>query len=251
MFIDVNGSGPPVFLIHGWAMHGGIFSALSVHLTPHFTVHTVDLAGHGRSSGQHLVLEDALLELSTYLAEIHPALLVGWSLGGALATELALRQSTPIRALVSIASSPCFVAKPGWGNAMPESVFTRFAHELGVDWQAVVDRFLALETLGSPNEKSELRWLREQVYLHGKPDSAALESGLTMLKTVDLRARLSCLTVPSLWIGGRRDRIVPPQAIIAAAELSGGRAEILPAAHAPFLAYPEQIAKLIKALGVF
>ena len=70
-------------------------------------------------------------------------------------------------------------------------------------------------------------------------------SGLKMLQSIDLRARLSDLRVPSLWLGGRRDRIVPPQAILAAAELCAGRVEIFAAAHAPFLTHPERVGNSI------
>ncbi len=231
-------------------MHGGIFSGLSAHLAANFTVHTVDLPGHGRSSGQRFDFNETLLELSAHLLEMQPALVLGWSLGGLLATALALRHPVAVRALVTVASSPCFIAKPDWPNAMPAAVFSGFAQALHTDWQVVVERFLALETLGSPNEKAELRWLRAQIYQHGKPDPAALQSGLTMLETIDLRAQLGQLTMPSLWIGGRRDRIVPPLAIRAAGELCGGRTEILAAAHAPFLTHPEHIAGLVCAILV-
>ena len=245
MYFSVQGSGPPLLLIHGWAMHGGVFAPLVAHLESQFTIHSVDLPGHGRSLDQHFVLDDTLAELAAYLQCLAPVALVGWSLGGAIATELALRIPAAIRVVVPIASSPCFVSTSDWPCGMAPDVFRKFSEELTRDWQAVVDRFLALETLGSPNEKAELRWLRSAVYAHGKPNRAALMSGLAILERIDLRARLVHLNVPSLWLGGRRDRIVPPQAILAAAKLSGGRAEILAAAHAPFLTRSELIANLI------
>ena len=245
MHVSTQGSGPPLLLIHGWAMHGGVFACLTQCLEPSFTVHTVDLPGHGRSASQEFALDPVLAELAAYLTSLPPAILVGWSLGGAIATELALQIPTAVRAVVAIASSPCFVSRSGWESAMAPTVVASFADALAQDWEAVVDRFLALEVLGSPNEKAELRWLRSEVYAHGKPDPAALMAGLAMLESIDLRARLAEMRVPSLWLGGRRDRIVPPQAILAAAELSHGRAEILAAAHAPFLTHPELVANYI------
>lgn len=226
-------------------MHGGIFAHLLPYLDSHFTIHTVDLPGHGRSFAQRFELGNALVELADYVADLAPTVLVGWSLGGTIATQLALESPGNVRAVVPIASSPCFVATAGWPNGMTPSAITGFADELTQNWKVVVDRFLALEVMGSPNERAELRWLRESVYAHGKPNLAALMSGLAMLESTDLRARLGALSVPSLWLGGSRDRIVPPQAIRVAAELSGGRAEILAAAHAPFLTHPKLIANFI------
>ena len=245
MHFSVQGSGPPLLLIHGWAMHGGVFAPLMRYLESYFTVHTVDLPGHGRSFDQRFEHSDTVAELAAYLVRLEPATLVGWSLGGAIAMELALNFPNNLQAVVPIASSPCFIATADWPSGMAPKVLKSFADALALDWEAVVDRFLALEAMGSPNERSELRWLREAVYSQGKPDPAALMAGLKMLENIDLRARLGDLNVPSLWLGGRRDRIVPPQAIIAAAELSRGRAEILAAAHAPFLTHPESVANFI------
>ena len=244
-FFNQGTGRPPLLLIHGWAMHGGIFARLAACLEPHFTVHTLDLPGHGCSVNQPFVLQDVVAEIAAYLSHLAPATLAGWSLGGAIAAGLALDFPNLIRVVVPIASSPCFVSKPDWQYAMAPTALKSFADALSQDWEAVVDRFLALETLGSPNEKAELRWLRAEVYAHGKPDPAALMSALAMLESIDLRARFADLRVPSLWLGGRRDRIVPPQAILAAAELSRGRAELLAAAHAPFLTHPEQVANFI------
>lgn len=245
MHFSVQGKGPPLLLIHGWAMHGGIFACLVPFLESRFTVHSVDLPGHGRSSDQCFELGESLAELAAYMRDLAPVVLVGWSLGGAIALELALGFPTNVRAVVTLASSPCFVATVDWPSGMARNTLRGFADELSRDWEVVVDRFLSLEAMGSPNERAELRWLREAVYAHGKPDPSALISGLAMLESIDLTTRLGNLSVPTLWLGGRRDRIVPPQAIMAAAELSDGRAEILAAAHAPFLTHPELVANFI------
>ena len=49
MHIDTIGHGPDLVLIHGWAMHGGIFAPLVERLSPQFQLHIVDLPGHGHS----------------------------------------------------------------------------------------------------------------------------------------------------------------------------------------------------------
>ena len=47
--VDITGHGPPLILLHGWAMHGGIFAPLVQALREHHTLHVVDLPGHGHS----------------------------------------------------------------------------------------------------------------------------------------------------------------------------------------------------------
>ena len=49
MHIEIHGDGPDLVLIHGWAMHGGIFAPLLDALAARFRVHLVDLPGHGCS----------------------------------------------------------------------------------------------------------------------------------------------------------------------------------------------------------
>ena len=47
--VEVAGAGPPLVLLHGWAMHGGVFVPLVECLRACFTLHVVDLPGHGRN----------------------------------------------------------------------------------------------------------------------------------------------------------------------------------------------------------
>jgi pimeloyl-[acyl-carrier protein] methyl ester esterase len=68
-----------------------------------------------------------------------------------------------------------------------------------------------------------------------------------LLDEFDVRDELPRLQVPSLWISGRRDRLVPSGAMPAAAALApGGRSEVIAhAGHAPFLGATDQVAQLI------
>ena len=57
MQIVVRGNGPALVMLHGWAMHGGIFAPLAARLEENFTLHIVDLPGHGRSADSRVALE--------------------------------------------------------------------------------------------------------------------------------------------------------------------------------------------------
>ena len=47
LHIEVVGNGPALVLIHGWALHGGVFAPLVDRLAAHYQLHLVDLPGHG------------------------------------------------------------------------------------------------------------------------------------------------------------------------------------------------------------
>ena len=95
MHLDIIGRGPPLVLIHGWAMHGGVFAPLLDRLGAHFECHVVDLPGHGLSEERDGLALDATVE--RLLALLPPAIWLGWSLGGLFALEAAARAPERVR----------------------------------------------------------------------------------------------------------------------------------------------------------
>jgi pimeloyl-[acyl-carrier protein] methyl ester esterase len=251
MHIERTGTGPDLVMLHGWAMHGGILAPLAAQLRERWTVHTVDLPGHGHSRDDATPLTlDAIA--SALSARLPPALWLGWSLGGLVAQHAALAAPERVHGLVAIASPPRFVAAADWPHGVDAALFERFGAELAGDWRGTVERFLALEVVGSDHARDDLRALRSQLFDRGEPAPRVLADGLALLKSSDLRDRLPALAVPSLWIGGRRDRLVAPAAVQAAAALApGGRALVIAGAgHAPFLHHAAAIAEAIALLPV-
>lgn len=248
MHIESHGSGPDLVLVHGWAMHGGIFAPLLAALAPHFRVHLVDLPGHGLSRDEaHFDVADSARRIA---AATPRALWVGWSLGGLVALRAALDAPAQVRGLVMLASSPRFVAAPDWPHGVAANVFGEFASELHARYRHAIERFLALETLGSTHAQAQLRELRQIVFARGEPRVEALCDGLAALDANDLREALPGLAMPSLWIGGRRDRLVPPGALQwAAAQAPRARRFEFNSGHAPFLEFAAEIADALVAFA--
>jgi pimeloyl-[acyl-carrier protein] methyl ester esterase len=247
MHIERVGHGPDLGLLHGWAMHGGIFAPLVDELSAHFRLHLVDLPGHGRSADSGLALEPEAIAAALQ-AECPRAPWLGWSLGGQVALHLAATRPEAVRGLVLVCATPRFVRSDDWPQGMPESVFQGFADELGRDYRATIDRFLALEAQGEERMREVLRRLRAEVYGHGEPSPAVLAQGLRWLMETDQRALLPRLRAPSLWIAGRRDRLVSPLAMRAAADRCADARylEISSGGHAPFLTHAAQIARAVR-----
>ena len=246
MYIETRGHGPALALIHGWAMHGGLFAPLAERLEDRYTLHLVDLPGHGyaREDETPLVPEALAAEL---VARVPDAVWLGWSLGGQFALRAALDHPHDVGGLIMVASSPRFVVGEDWSHGVGAQLFRDFGDALAKDFRGTLEGFLALEALGSAHAQEELRSLRAQAFARGEPAARTLLEGLDLLDRLDLRSELPMLCVPSLWMSGRRDRLVPAGAMPAAAALApNARSVVIPhAGHAPFLGATDEVAAQI------
>lgn len=249
LFVQKLGTGPvPVVMLHGWAMHGGIMAPLVEALMPRCTVYAVDLPGHGNSRASHVSLAPrACAEAIAALTP--PAIWLGWSLGGSIALAAALDMPHQVRALAMLCATPKFVRGDDWPWGSDAALVRQLASDLETDYHATIDRFLALEAMGSADPRAELRHLRELAFARGEPDLRVLQEGIRILDTTDLRARLPALRQHSVWITGRRDRLIPPPAMAwAAQQVHGGYAEIDHAGHAPFFSHADAVAHALEPL---
>jgi pimeloyl-[acyl-carrier protein] methyl ester esterase len=248
LYTQTGGDGPELVLIHGWGLHAGVWDEFAPLLETGFRVTRIDLPGQGRSDwqggGSLDEMVDALLE-----ATPETAVWLGWSLGGLIATAVALKQPARVAALVTIASTPCFVRKPGWQNAMLPDVLNVFGNDLEQDYVQTLGRFLALQVRGSDNAGSVLRSLRAKLLAWGGPDTAGLRAGLEILRSTDLRDSVSAIACPTLIIMGERDTLVPVTAGYAACELfPDAQLQVIEGAgHAPFIAKPELVAECVRS----
>lgn len=245
MHIETVGHGPALVLIHGWALHGGVFAPLVERLSPHFELHLVDLPGHGHSRDDTTALSLPFL-VHAIAAATPPAAWLGWSLGGLVALQAAATLPQ-VRGLAMLAATPRFVRGGDWPDAVEPAVFEQFGRELAQDYRGTLERFLALDTLGSEHGRAELRTLKDMLVARGEPAPRALQEGLQLLERSDLRRALPGLRRPSLWIAGQRDRLVPARGIHAAAALApdAQAVGIAGGGHAPFLGHADAVAALL------
>ena len=211
VYTRTTGSGPDLVLIHGWGLHGGIWDEFVPLLETDFRVSCVDLPGHGRSDWQGEATLDAMVD-ALLDAVPGPAAWLGWSLGGLLASRAALKRPAQVSALVMLASTPCFVRRPGWQSAMLPALLDTFAAELQADYSQTLNRFLSLQVRGSANASQTLKALRAKLLAHGEPSTAALQAGLDILRTADLRDQVFGIHCPVMLIMGERDMLVPVSA---------------------------------------
>ena len=241
LHVEATGEGPPLVLLHGWAMHSGLWGTLPTKLARRHRVHAVDLPGHGASAAPPLfTLDEVVGSLdATFRTTGEQLTLVGWSLGGLIAMRWALDHPDRIAKLVLVCTSPRFVAGDDWAHAMAPETLERFGDELRIAWKLTVQRFLALQLHGSEHSRALLAEMRERLLARGPPSTATLHEALALLKDCDLRSEAPHIAQPSLVVSGDRDTLAFPGAGSFLAErLPNARfALIAGAAHVPFLSH--------------
>lgn len=240
LHVEVSGRGEPLVLLHGWGMHGGIWTGIAEQFTNSFEVHVIDLPGHGYSREAMLTLGATVDALASRF--VQPVNVMGWSLGGIIAQEWAAKHPEQVRRIVLVASTPCFANREEWQSGMPQETLAMFASELELNFAATLRRFIALQVRGSEKERELLSILRERLFSRGEPEMQALRDGLNILCDADLRDALPELKEPALVIAGERDKLTPPEASHYMAQVmpQARLVEITGAAHAPFLSHPEE-----------
>ena len=167
-------------LLHGWGLNAEVWRCIDEELSSHFTLHLVDLPGFGRSQGFGAM---SLAEMANVVLQQAPdkAIWLGWSLGGLVASQIALTHPERVQALVTVASSPCFSARDEWPGIKPD-VLAGFQQQLSEDFQRTVERFLALQTMGTETARQDARALKKAVLALPMPEVDVLNGGLEILK---------------------------------------------------------------------
>jgi pimeloyl-ACP methyl ester carboxylesterase len=105
-----RGVGLPLLFVHGWQADGSVWGPIASRLRERHRVITVDLRGTGASSaapGPYVIdkFSNDLTELIPAL-DLDPVVVVGHSMGGAIAQRFAIDNPEAVEALVLIAPVP-------------------------------------------------------------------------------------------------------------------------------------------------
>lgn len=243
---ETFGQGKPIVLVHGWAMHTGIWRNFAKALAQHYQVTCIDLPGHGRSETMNPF---TLEQMSAALVKAVPdtrCCWVGWSLGAAVVLDIAHRFPERVDALVLLAGNPAFLQTASWPG-MKGKLLDNFAENLQANCQATLLRFLSLQINGLEDSKALLKELKQSVTECAAPSHDTLQAALDILKQADMRPVLSGLKRPVSVILGARDTLVPVAVGQKIQQLNAGceLAIIDRAGHVPFLSHQQELVAII------
>jgi pimeloyl-[acyl-carrier protein] methyl ester esterase len=252
--LETFGEGKSIVLVHGWAMHTGIWREFAKQLAQNYRVTCIDLPGHGRSEKIDPFTLERIGEELVNVAPGESCCWLGWSLGATVALDIAGRYPERVSSLVLLAGNPSFtVGATGWSSesqtwpGIDVRLLDDFAEHLHKNCQATLLRFLSLQVNGLPDHKGLLKALKAAVFECDAPDTNTLQGGLDILKQADLRPFLSGLTIPVSVILGGLDALVPVavgqkiQQLLPDLELN----IIDRAGHVPFLSHSRETVAII------
>lgn len=169
--------------------------------------------------------------------------LMGWSLGGMLATALAAQRQSNCAGVISYASNVSFVAQEHWPQAMPVATFTEFRELCQRDLPAALKRFALLCSQGATEPRALSRQLLATAVLG---DAACAVAGLDVLAELDNRVAISEFAGPQLHLLAQDDALVPLVAANSLRELNPQASiEALGQSHAGLIAEPHLLAQHI------
>lgn len=238
---------PNLVLLHGWASHPNVWHVLARKLDKTAKVHTLALPGYGSEA---MCTPYTLEHIADTLAHGAPrrCTVVGWSLGAQVALTWARRAPEQVERLALIAATPCFMQRSGWAHGVTALKLREFVSALERDPEALLRRFVALQSSGDAQAVRAAHQLRSALFTHAPPLGEALRGGLDILRTADLRECLPSIAQPTLVLHGEKDAVTPIAAGRYVAEhLPRARFEaIADCAHAPFLSAVDRVAALMQ-----
>lgn len=214
--VKVKGQGYPLLCLHGHPGNGRSMEVFTQSLSHRFMTIAPDLRGYGRSRAQQPFAMTAHLNDLTQLLKqlrVEHCLVLGWSLGGILAIEMALRYPQLVSGLILVATA----ARPRGSHppiAWMDNANTAIAsliNRVAPGWQWNIDTF---------GKRSLYRYLIQQ-HTPAAYQRLADEALPAFLQTSQLASRalnqalrqgydrlpdLEAITVPSLVLCGACDR---------------------------------------------
>ena len=228
-------------LLHGWGVTNTVWDRFAEDLNPIYHIVTPCLYSVA-SKTKDYSFESMAMQLNETIT--HDCVVVAWSMGGLLAMRLAAL-TDKIKAIIFIASPPCFVNKEGWKNTIDSKTIIDLQRKLLSNPVAALEYFGGLIAHGEVSAKNTIRTIRK--HIANEKNSAILSCWLMELLKHDQRNKFVALNIPTQTILGEHDVLVRSQIEKQIKQLKPDAqcAVMKNCGHAPFVSQPEEIVKLI------
>jgi pimeloyl-[acyl-carrier protein] methyl ester esterase len=152
-----------------------------------------------------------------------------------------------VQKAIMVAATPCFSRQADWGFGVSPAQQQAFIEGLEDDFEGTLNQF-CLQCFGASRVEESLGRLGNSSITDIVPARKVLHTGLQLLYNNNLLADLDSCNVPTLFIGGTRDRTIRPESFKqAAAMMPMGHSRLIRAAgHAPFISHQDEFLDIIR-----
>ena len=229
-----GGSGEPLLVLHGELGVPGWLRAYA-ELAEHFTVYVPSLPGFGQSARPDWIVSvrDLAAWVTWFARDLplpHPMYVIGVSMGGWVAAEIATVNGSIFQKMVLVAPAGL---KPEEGE-----IWDYFAHS---DREAFAQAFHAPEQSPEYAQYYGKAWTpEEEEHVETNREMAARLLWKPYMRSHTLAPLLGGIATPTLLVWGREDRIIPLSACLRYQRaIKGARAKILDTCgHMPEMEQP-------------
>jgi pimeloyl-ACP methyl ester carboxylesterase len=247
MAYEMEGSGAPLVLLHGFPFNRSMWSEQIEALSTNHRVITPDLRGHGETTatGDLATMEEMALDVAALLdkLDIHRIILGGLSMGGYV--SLAFYRRFPLRVRALILADTRAQGDTEEARATREQQAQKALQE-GMDGiaDAMLPKLLAPQTLSERPEIVER--VRKMMTSTDPAGAAAALRGMAVRN--DQTNFLARILAPTLILVGSEDPITPPKdSEVMRREIRGSRLEVIEgASHVSNLERPNQFNHALK-----
>ena len=255
MTCRVDGSGPTIFLVHGWAVDHSLFNDLAAILAKQYRVIAPDLRGHGETAtGDRDVSIDLLaddLEQMFDHFDCEPVLALGWSMGAMALWRMIQRHGHGrLSGLIVEDMSPRILNDTSWALGMANGLDARASERLEgsmrtnwVDYaRSFGPRMFTRESAAAHPE-----FVTQLIDQLSERDGATMAQLWTSMAQQDLRPALPDMNLPVLVTYGEQSDAYKPEtadylvSTLPDATLRG----FARSGHAPHIEEPEEFSRVV------
>jgi pimeloyl-ACP methyl ester carboxylesterase len=228
-------TGAPVVFVHGAGSNHLIWNAQLAALADVAHVHAPDLTGHGRSTGASRASIRAYADLVCAFLDalaLERAIIVGHSMGGAIAQTLALEYPARVLGLGLVGTGARLRVRPAFLDGVLDD-FPTTAHQI-------------TQAEFAPSADERLKQLSENQLLECSPQ--VVHDDLAACDAFDVIARVGEMLAPTLILCGREDQMTPVKySEFLAAKIPHARLELIDGAgHLAMLEQPEAVNRALR-----
>ncbi len=252
IYYELHGGGPPVVLLSGFVTGGNAWEPVIHRLASAHTCLVMDHRGVGRTGSPVGATE---YDISTLAGDVtamidhlglRRPLVVGHSMGGFIALELAIKNTDDLSGIALVSSAACGASDKGVSREGSAVLFRTRGRRRDII-RGVLEKGMGEAIREAPDRIDDF----ERLLLSTPPTPAGFLGQKRAIETFDRRERLRDIRVPCAIVHGAQDTLIPPSsATFLKAGIPHATLEILPGVgHFPPIEATEVVARTVARLS--